>query len=249
MPLTRLDKILTDTGRCSRSRAKELIRAGSVRVNGIAATDAAAKYDPAAVTVTVDGEALEAPGHLYVMLHKPAGLLSASEDRHKPTVLDLMPPEWKKRGLFCVGRLDKDTTGLLLLTDDGDYAHKVISPKSNISKLYEAQVEGSATQADVDAFREGLILKDGLHCMSAELQILEPGRVRVTVMEGKYHQVKRMLASRGNPVTALKRLRIGSLFLDERLQPGEFRLLTEEERLLSLCPYCRNDEAKNEQNV
>jgi len=245
MSLTRLDKILTDTGRCSRSKAKELIRAGSVRVNGTAVTDAAAKFDALQVTVSVDGEELDAPGHLYVMLHKPDGLLSASEDRHKPTVLDLMPPEWKKRGLFCVGRLDKDTTGLLLLTDDGDYAHRVISPKSNVSKLYEAQVDGSATEADVQAFRDGLILKDGLHCMSAELHILAPGRVQVVVMEGKYHQVKRMLASRGLPVTALRRLRIGSLWLDENLGAGEYRLLTEEERLQALTPYCRNDEAKN----
>ncbi len=236
MPLTRLDKILTDTGRCSRSRAKELIRAGSVRVDGKAATDPAQKYDPALVKISVDGEELSEPGHLYVMLHKPGGLLSASTDRNKPTVLDIMSPEWKKRGLFCVGRLDKDTTGLLLLTDDGDYAHKVISPKSRISKLYEAEVDGCAREADVQAFREGLILKDGLHCMSAELHILAPGRVRVVVMEGKYHQVKRMLASRGLPVKALKRLRIGSLFLDESLQPGEYRLLSEEERLLSLMP-------------
>ena len=240
MSLTRLDKILTDTGRCSRSKAKELIRAGSVRVNGAAVTDAAAKFDAAAVTVTVDGETIEAPGHLYVMLHKPEGLLSASEDKHKPTVLDLMPPAWKKRGLFCVGRLDKDTTGLLLLTDDGEYAHKVISPKSNVTKLYEAEVEGSATEEDVRAFREGLTLKDGLRCMSAELRILAPGRVQVVVMEGKYHQVKRMLASRGLPVRSLKRLRIGSLALDESLQAGEYRLLSEEERLQALC---RNDEA------
>ena len=240
MSLTRLDKILTDTGRCSRSKAKELIRAGSVRVNGAAVTDAAAKFDAAAVTVTVDGETLEAPGHLYVMLHKPEGLLSASEDKHKPTVLDLMPPAWKKRGLFCVGRLDKDTTGLLLLTDDGEYAHRVISPKSNVTKLYEAEVDGSATEEDVRAFREGLTLKDGLRCMSAELHILAPGRVQVVVMEGKYHQVKRMLASRGLPVKSLKRLRIGSLYLDESLQAGEYRLLSEEERLQALC---RNDEA------
>lgn len=234
MSLTRLDKILTDTGRCSRSKAKELIRSGCVRINGAVATDAAAKYDAAAVTVTVEGEELEAPGHLYVMLHKPAGLLSASEDKHKPTVLDLMPPEWKKRGLFCVGRLDKDTTGLLLLTDDGDYAHRVISPKSGVTKLYEAQVDGTAAESDVSAFREGIILKDGLHCLPAELQILAPGKVRVTVMEGKYHQVKRMLASRGLPVTALKRLRIGALHLDESLQPGEYRRLSEEERLQAL---------------
>lgn len=242
MSLTRLDKIITDTGRCSRSRAKELIRGGSVHVNGSPVTDAAAKYDPALVTVSVEGEELPPPGHLYVMLNKPAGLLSASTDKNKPTVLDLMPPEWKKRGLFCVGRLDKDTTGLLLLTDDGEYAHKVISPKSNVTKLYEADVEGTASEEDVIAFREGLTLKDGLHCMSAELVILGPGKVQVVVMEGKYHQVKRMLASRGLPVTALKRLRIGSLFLDNAMKEGEYRVLTEEERLSALSAYCRNDE-------
>lgn len=236
MALTRLDKILTDTGRCSRSKAKELIRAGSVRVDGKVLTDPTLKFDASLATVSVDGEELEVPGHLYVMLHKPDGLLSASTDRNKPTVLDLMPPEWKKRGLFCVGRLDKDTTGLLLLTDDGEYAHRVISPKSRITKLYEAQVEGTATPADVKAFREGLVLKDGLHCLSAQLHILEPGLVQVVVMEGKYHQVKRMLASRGLPVLRLKRLRIGSLLLDESLAPGEYRVLTGEERDKALTP-------------
>lgn len=231
MPLLRLDKILTDTGRCSRSKAKELIRDGRVLVDGIRAADPAAKYDPSAVTVTVAGEPIDAPGHLYVMLNKPAGLLSASTDRNKPTVLDLMPPEWKKRGLFCVGRLDKDTTGLLLLTDDGDFAHRVISPKSEISKLYEAEVEGTAGEEDVRAFREGVVLKDGLHCLPATLTPLQPGRVQVEVYEGKYHQVKRMLASRGLPVTALRRLRIGGLWLDESLSAGEYRLLSEEDIL------------------
>lgn len=242
MSMTRLDKILTDTGRCSRSKAKELIRAGSVRVNGAVVTDAAAKFDPEAVIVSVAGEQLEAPGHLYVMLNKPDGLLSASTDRNKPTVLDLMPPEWRKRGLFCVGRLDKDTTGLLLLTDDGEYAHKVISPKSCITKLYEAQVEGTAGEKDVQAFRDGLTLRDGLHCLPAELIPLSPGRVQVEVMEGKYHQVKRMLASRELPVLQLRRLRIGSLWLDPDLGSGEYRILTEEEIALALTPLCRNDE-------
>ena len=229
MPLLRLDKILTDTGRCSRSKAKELIRSGQVYVDGVCAADPAAKYDPASVRVTVAGEPIDAPGHLYVMLHKPEGLLSASTDRNKPTVLDLMPQEWKKRGLFCVGRLDKDTTGLLLLTDDGEFAHRVISPKSEISKLYEAQVDGEASPEDVRSFREGVVLKDGLHCLPATLIPIKRGLVQVEVFEGKYHQVKRMLASRGLPVTALRRLRIGGLWLDDTLSPGEYRLLTEED--------------------
>ena len=185
MPLLRLDKILCDTGRCSRSQAKEFIRAGQALVNGAAVRDPAAKFDPETVSVSLAGETVEKPGHLYVMLHKPAGLLSASRDTRKPTVLDLMPPAWRKRGLFCVGRLDKDTTGLLLLSDDGDFAHRVISPKSEIVKLYEAEVEGTAGEEDVRAFREGIVLKDGLRCLPAVLRSMRPGLVQVEVMEGK----------------------------------------------------------------
>lgn len=229
MPLLRLDKILCDTGRCSRSQAKEFIRAGQALVNGAAVRDPAAKFDPETVSVSLAGETVEKPGHLYVMLHKPAGLLSASRDTRKPTVLDLMPPAWRKRGLFCVGRLDKDTTGLLLLSDDGDFAHRVISPKSEIVKLYEAEVEGTAGEEDVRAFREGIVLKDGLRCLPAVLRPMRPGLVQVEVMEGKYHQVKRMLASRGLPVRSLRRLRIGGLWMDETLAPGGYRLLTREE--------------------
>lgn len=229
MPLKRLDKLITDTGLCSRSQARDRIRAGVVSVDGVVIRDAAAKFDSDVVSVLMDGQPVGGGGHLYVMLHKPDGLLSASRDASKPTVLDLMPVEWRRRGLFCVGRLDKDTTGLLLLTDDGDFAHRVISPKSRIPKIYVAQVEGVPTQADVAAFREGIVLKDGLECLPAELKILGQGRVEVMVYEGKYHQVKRMLASRLLPVIALHRRRIGELELDSSLSPGEFRLLTSEE--------------------
>lgn len=229
MPLARLDKILTDTGLCSRSNAKDRIRRGSVAVNGVPVTDAAAKFDPFQVTITVDGAPIDGPGHVYVMLHKPDGLLSATRDPHKPTVLDLMPEEWKRRGLFPVGRLDKDTTGFLILTDDGDFAHRVISPKSRIPKLYEATVEGQGSEEDVAAFAEGLVLGDGLECLPARLELCSPGTVRVEVFEGKYHQVKRMLGSRRMSVLTLKRLRIGDLWLDEELRPGEYRLLKEDE--------------------
>lgn len=229
MPLVRLDKIITDTGLCSRRSAKEQIKAGHVSVNGRVVTDAAEKFDPETVRISLDGEEIDSSEHIYVMLHKPAGLLSATKDPRKPTVLDLMPMEWCRRGLFPVGRLDKDTTGFLILTDDGDFAHRVISPKSRIPKLYEAEVDGTASEEDERAFAEGIVLADGTQCLPARLERLGSGLVYVEVYEGKYHQVKRMLASRRLPVTALRRLRIGDLPLDESLQPGEYRLLTNDE--------------------
>ena len=229
MPLVRLDKLITDTGLCSRSQARELIRRGRAAVDGAAVTDPAAKFDPQSIVLSVDGKPLSGTEHVYVMLHKSAGVLTAARDPRKPTVLDNMPAEWKRRGLFPVGRLDKDTTGLLLLTDDGAFAHRVISPKSHVSKLYEAQVDGIPTAEDIAAFREGIVLKDGTRCLPAELQDLGGGLVRVEVFEGKYHQIKRMLGSRQLPVRALRRLRIGGLWLDETLSPGEYRLLTGEE--------------------
>ena len=229
MPLVRLDKILTDTGLCSRSQAREIVRRGRAAVNGIPCADPAAKFDPEVVTLTVDGEPLDEPGHIYIMLNKPSGVLTATRDTRKPTVVDAMPEDWKRRGLFPVGRLDKDTTGLLLLTDDGTFAHKVISPKSHVSKLYEAVVDGTPCASDFAAFREGIILKDGTQCLPAELVDLGGGTVQVEVFEGKYHQVKRMLGSRQLPVKKLKRLRIGGLWLDESLAEGEYRRLTAEE--------------------
>ena len=220
MPLVRLDKLVTDAGLCSRSQARDWIRRGRVAVEGRTVTDPAEKLDPAAVSVTVDGKTIGESGHIYVMLHKPAGLLTTTRDPRKPTVLDAMPEEWKRRGLFPVGRLDKDTTGLLLLTDDGDFAHKIISPKSHVAKLYEAGVEGTPTPEDIEAFRAGIELKDGTKCLPAELVDLGNSVVRVEVYEGKYHQIKRMLGSRRLPVQTLCRLRIGGLWLDERLAPG-----------------------------
>ena len=229
MPLVRLDKLLTDTGLCSRREGKEWIRRGRVAVDGAAVTDASLKFDPEAVRLSVDGKPVSEPAHLYVMLNKAAGVLTAARDPRKPTVMDPLPEEWKRRGLFPVGRLDRDTTGLLLLTDDGAFAHRVISPKSHVSKLYEARVEGRAGAEDMEAFRAGLTLRDGTRCLPAELFDAGEGLVRVEVYEGKYHQVKRMLASRGLPVTALKRLRVGGLWLDESLAFGEYRLLSEAE--------------------
>ena len=220
----RLDKFLADTGRWSRKEAKELLRQGRVRLAGAVEKDAAAKVDPQLDAVTVDGEAVAWAQFRYLMLYKPEGVLTATEDRRQKTVLDLLPPEYS--ALFPVGRLDKDTTGLLLLTDDGELAHHLLSPKHHVDKVYLARIDGTADDADAAAFRQGLTLGDGTVCLPAELEPLEPGWCRVTLREGKFHQVKRMLAARGKPVLALKRLSMGALRLDEGLKPGEFRPLT-----------------------
>ena len=170
------------------------------------------------------------------MMDKPAGVLSVTEDRKQKTVLDLLPPELKRLNLFPVGRLDKDTSGLLLLTNDGDFAHRVISPKSGVEKRYRAEVEGVPDEKDVKAFAEGLTLGDGTKCLPARLEITGTNTCYVTVMEGKYHQVKRMLASRGKPVLSLRRLSVGALELDEALGHGGFRELEKND----LCKVLRD---------
>jgi 16S rRNA pseudouridine516 synthase len=228
MPLIRLDKWLCDMGIASRTELKQMIKKGRVTVDGVAVTRPETKLDSEKSQVALDGQVLGYKKFRYYMMDKPAGVLSATEDNKQNTVLDLVSDEMKRMGLFPVGRLDKDTSGLLLLTNDGEFAHKVISPKSHVEKLYYAKVDGELTESDVKAFKKGLVLGDGLHCMPAKLEILGAGECLVTVMEGKYHQVKRMLASRGAPVLELRRLAIGGLRLGEKLAPGEYVELDEE---------------------
>lgn len=229
--MERLDKLLSATGKWSRKEVKELIRQGRVLAGGRPAARPEERYDPAAVQLTVDGALVDLSRSVYVMLHKPAGLLSATADRRQPTVLDLLPEELRRRGLFPVGRLDKDTTGLLLLTDDGGLAHQLLSPKKHVDKVYLAHVEGVVDQSDVRALAEGMVLEDGLRCLPAGLEPLGDGTsCLVTLQEGKYHQVKRMLAARGKPVRSLHRQKMGPLVLDKELEPGKWRFLTEEER-------------------
>ena len=225
--MQRLDKILSEAGVASRKELKSLIRAGRVTVDGAVVREEAKKFDEAACTIAVDGAAVEKYRKVLLMLHKPAGYVTSTDDPRDRTVMELLPPQY--RGLAPVGRLDKDTTGLLLLTDDGTFAHKIISPKSHVSKLYEAVVDGTPCEADFAAFREGIVLRDGTQCLPAELIDLGGGRVQVEVFEGKYHQVKRMLGSRQMSVLQLKRLRIGGLWLDGSLAEGEYRRLTLEE--------------------
>lgn len=227
MSSERVDKLLSSTGRWSRKEVKDLIRQGRVLADGAPVARPEAKCDPETAALTVDGQPVSCVPFVYIMLHKPAGLLSATEDRCQPTVLDLLPPELRRRGLFPVGRLDKDTTGLLLLTDDGPLAHALLSPKKHVDKVYLAQVEGRIDASDVAALAAGMVLEDGLHCLPAGLEPVGDGsRCLVTLREGKYHQVKRMLAARGKPVTALHRQKMGPLTLDTDLEAGKWRFLS-----------------------
>ncbi len=232
MGMQRLDKIIASTGKWSRREVRELVRRGAVLVDGTAAQKADEKADPEASVIEVNGERLCYQAFTWIMMNKPAGVLSATEDGRGRTVLDLLPAELQRRKLFPVGRLDKDTEGLLLLTNDGVSAHALLSPKRHVDKVYYARVSGRLTAEDCGAFAAGMSLGDGLQCLPAELEILSAGaesEARVTLREGKFHQVKRMLAARGKPVLYLERVRMAGLELDRGLARGEFRMLTEEE--------------------
>lgn len=235
--MERLDKLLAGTGKWSRREVKALVRQGLVRVDGRLAASAEDKLDPAAAIVTVAGETISLRRFTYVMLHKPAGVLTATEDRKQPTVLDLLPPELRRIGLAPVGRLDKDTEGLLLLTNDGELAHRLLSPRYHVDKRYLARVDGELSAADTEAFARGMTLGDGLECLPAGLEVLPDRVCIVTLREGKFHQVKRMLAARGAPVLYLKRLSMGPLTLDDSLAAGAYRLLRAEE-ILALYRAC-----------
>ena len=227
--MERLDKRLASTGRWSRKEIKDMVRQGRIQINGVPARRPEEKVGDED-RMAVDGQEVDCAPFVYVMMHKPAGILSATEDKRQRTVVDLLPPELRRRGLFPVGRLDKDTTGLLLLTDDGALAHELLSPKKHVDKVYLARVEGRIDASDVAALGEGMVLGDGLHCLPAGLEPLKDGsECLVTLREGKYHQVKRMLAAQGKPVLALKRLSMGTLQLDETLAPGQWRYLEMDE--------------------
>ena len=230
MALERLDKLLASTGRWSRKEVKDLVRQGRVLVNGRPVLRSEEKWEPTETELTVDGQRVDCAPFVYLMLHKPAGLLSATEDRDQRTVLDLLPEHLRRRGLFPVGRLDKDTEGLLLLTNDGPLAHRLLAPRHHVDKTYFVRVDGELDGADAAAFAAGMMLEDGLACLPAGLEVLEqPDTALVTLHEGKYHQIKRMLAARGKPVVYLKRLTMGPLMLDPALERGEWRPLSAEE--------------------
>lgn len=227
--LQRLDKMIASQGKYSRREAQELIKGGKVKVNGITVRDRGAKSDDEKDTVTVNGEQLNFQKFVYIMLNKPKGVVSATNDKNEKTVIDLVPKEYKRRNLFPAGRLDITTTGFVLITDDGDFAHRILSPKNHIEKTYEARLAEKVTDEQIKRISEGIELKDRTKCLPAKVTVIEDGDkplVEIKICEGKYHQIKRMFAAAGNGVIGLKRTQMGGLMLDPNLKEGEIRLLT-----------------------
>lgn len=228
--MERLDKFLCDSGVGTRSQVKVILKSGRVAVDGRVEKDNSRKIDPGTQTITLDGEVLGGRQRMVVMLNKPAGFVTATEDKNDRTVMELLPADLRSQDLKPIGRLDKATEGLLLFTNDGDLLHRLISPKKEVPKVYYARHEGEAGAEDVAAFEAGLILRDGLECLPARLEPLGPGESLITVCEGKYHQVRRMMASRNMTVTYLERRQEGSLTLED-LPRGQVRILSDDEIL------------------
>jgi len=230
--MMRLDKYLCETGFGTRSQVKDLLKKGQVMVNGEVVKKPELKINETTDQILCQGKKASYQKNIYLMLHKPAGVVSATEDNREKTVLDLVRPEDRKNSLFPVGRLDKDTEGLMLLTDDGELAHRLLSPKKHVDKTYFAKIDGQVTEEHVKQFREGLDIGDEKKTLPAVLTILLSGpvsEIEVTIHEGRFHQIKRMFEAVGCKVTYLKRLSMGSLVLDETLLPEEYRPLTEAE--------------------
>lgn len=228
----RIDKMLANLGYGSRKEVKQLLKSGSVKIDDVVVKDAKQHVDPEKQTVTLNGEVIEYREFIYLMMNKPQGVLSATEDNHTETVIDLLELEDQVYEPFPVGRLDKDTEGLLLITNDGQLAHRLLAPKKHVPKTYFAVIEGEVTEADITAFANGVTLDDGYETKPGELKILKSGirsDIELTITEGKFHQVKRMFEAVGKRVVYLQRISMGPLELDETLELGEYRELTDEE--------------------
>ena len=228
--MERLDKILVSQGAGSRKEVQKLIRSKSVRVNGETVLKPELKLEPESAVIEVNGRTLSFKKHLYLMLNKPAGYVSATEDNLSPTVLELIPDEYKRSGLFPAGRLDKDSEGLLIITDDGEFAHRMLSPRSDIVKRYYVRLSATPSEEDKKAFEDGIVFKDGTKCLPAGLEISGEKEAYVEIREGKFHQVKKMFLTRGINVNYLQRISIGSLKLDGNLPKGSCRELTNTEK-------------------
>ncbi|WP_242844337.1 pseudouridine synthase [Candidatus Soleaferrea massiliensis] len=232
MAKERIDKLIASQGKYSRSQVKDLVRKGMVRVNGERIRASDHKADPDEDQIQISSQRLQFKKHLYIMLNKPKGVVSATEDRRMKTVLDLLPEALRRRNLFPAGRLDRDTEGFVLITDDGEFAHRILSPKNHIPKTYEAEIDGPVDDELIRRFHQGVSLGGDTLCRPAELRILRDAEhpyVQITICEGMYHQIKRMFEAFGRRVLALKRVRMGALALDDALKPGECRELTPNE--------------------
>lgn len=229
--MERLDKVVANGTGCSRKDARGLILRGLVIVNGNVSLNIAEKVEPNKDSILVNGKEISYKKHIYIMINKPKGVLSASNDKSRETVVDLVLPRFNRSGLFCVGRLDKDTTGLLIITDDGDFGHKVISPKSYIEKEYIVTLDKPISDNAIEILNSGVTLTDGTHCRPSKVKVLTDDRMRIsmTITEGKYHEIKRMLGVVGIGVNELQRVRIGNLVLDDRLNKGDYRELSLDE--------------------
>ncbi|MBY7143913.1 rRNA pseudouridine synthase [Virgibacillus sp. NKC19-3] len=228
----RLDKLLANSGYGSRKDVKSLLKQKRVTVNDSVVKDSSVHVDPEIDFIKVGDHAVHYQKYIYLMMNKPKGVISATEDMKDKTVIDLLTTDLQRFKAFPVGRLDKDTEGLLLITNDGELAHQLTSPKKDIEKVYYAQVQGNVTEGDTEAFTKGVVLDDGYKTKPAQLRILKRdaiSEVEVSITEGKYHQVKRMFEAVGKKVMYLRRISMGGLILDETLQLGTYRELTENE--------------------
>ncbi len=229
MEKQRLDKFLSNQTGLSRSESRNTIRATGLYVNGKSVFDPSFIIDAETSEIIFKGKKLTFKKYVYILMNKPKGVLCATNDKSQKTVLDLLPENFKNRKLSPVGRLDKDTTGLLLITDDGDFSHNCISPVKNVKKIYEAELDGNLTEQMVEKFKEGITLADGTVCKPAELKILQNNKAQITITEGKYHQIKRMFGTVGLGVNELKRLSIGKLRIPENLTEGEYTEISVQE--------------------
>ncbi|MFR7936857.1 MAG: pseudouridine synthase [Clostridium perfringens] len=234
--MERLDKVLSNLGYGTRKEIKQVVKKGFVTVNDEKVKDSGLQIDPEKDTIVINGEKVEYKKYIYLMMNKPAGVISATYDKRDETVIDLLYMEDQVFEPFPVGRLDKDTVGLLLLTNDGDLNHKLISPKYHVDKVYYAEINAPITEKDIKAFENGVTLDEGYKCMEAKLEIIsaseEGSEIRVTIQEGKFHQVKRMFEAVGKKVVYLKREEFGGLSLDADLEEGEYKELSDEELAL-----------------
>lgn len=231
MEMIRLDKFISSqVPSLSRKDVKELVKKGRVTLDGKPVKAADVKFDAETACVAVDGKTVGYKKHLYIMLNKPSGVVCATRDGLSATVLELLPPELRRDGLFPAGRLDKDTEGFVLITSDGDLAHKMLAPKSHVDKEYFVRLESPLQNDAKDIIAEGMTLSDGTKCMPAELEPISPTECKIVLHQGMFHQVKRMFEALDNKVIYLKRIRIGGVWLDESLRIGEVRELDENEK-------------------